>query len=310
MGGSDDQLPNATARAPRDQLALFRPQVSGASPARLRFSIPLGLHGAGNARRRLLHLIRRCCSSPTTTDHMSAHVPEDNWRSTADLALQDPRRRTSSPAESVSLRLAPTYRPASCVRPPRTNEGSGAGTLITRPRLRLIVATRRSATVANLTWARTTEERIGITAPSRFAPSRPQSPAPSGRDVVWGLQRPSTDSWPLPTTGFHPAAAGRRKGRPKAHPAGTRSALPATRCSRHPRPAVERSRRPQDSSDGRADHAISVRTQSAESAESPQIGQPRPSLASSAQRRTGSSGASFSDHRRQSKAADQFDNYR
>src|SRR4051794_26959107 len=41
-------------------------------------------------------------------------------------------------------------------------------------------------------------------------------------------------------TGFHPAVAGRGKGGPQAHPAGTRSALPATRCSRPPRPAVER----------------------------------------------------------------------
>ncbi len=40
---------------------------------------------------------------------------------------------------------------------------------------------------------------------------------------------------------LRPAAAGRGKGGPKAHPAGTRSALPATRCSRHPRPAWERS---------------------------------------------------------------------
>jgi hypothetical protein len=76
---------------------------------------------------------------------------------------------------------------------------------------------------------------------------------------------------PDPHNRIFPAAAGRGKGGPQAHPEGTRNALPATRCSRQPRPAVERSRRPQDSSDGPADHAISVRTQSAES---PQIGQP------------------------------------
>ncbi len=46
-------------------------------------------------------------------------------------------------------------------------------------------------------------------------------------------RHPSTYSSPLLTTGFDPAAAGRGKGGPQAHPAGTRSALPATRCSRH-----------------------------------------------------------------------------
>lgn len=47
--------------------------------------------------------------------------------------------------------------------------------------------------------------------------------------------------WPLPATGCTPAAAGRGKGGPQAHPAGTRGALPATRWSRHPRSAGKRS---------------------------------------------------------------------
>ena len=78
----------------------------------------------------------------------------------------------------------------------------------------------------------------------RFAPLQPPIPTAPGGDVTWGLR-----GWPhtpgrSPTTGFHLAAVGRGKGGPQAHPEGTRSALPATRCGRNPRPAVERSRRP------------------------------------------------------------------
>src|SRR5688572_6677298 len=62
----------------------------------------------------------------------------------------------------------------------------------------------------------------------------------------------------------NPAETGRVKGGPKAHPAGTGSALRATRPSRHPRPAVERRCRPEQDREG-------VRILCHESAASPQI---------------------------------------
>jgi hypothetical protein len=98
---------------------------------------------------------------------------------------------------------------------------------------------------ATMTHRRRTAQSRGTIRPHalRGRPGR----GDSGTSSAQSLRPPgqSTHSRPLSTTGSHPAATSRGKGGPQAHPAGTLSALPATRRSRHPRPAADRCRRHQ-----------------------------------------------------------------
>ena len=154
--------------------------------ARVRFPIPLGLHGARNA-----HV--NCCTSSAgaaVRRRRRTTCPPTYRRTTGGplrIRLSRPSRpRKSPPVESALLGSAATPHQTGRLRtaaPSHDRRDPVAVTFIKRPRLRFIVHPLMRPT----SHAADGGKRVGMTTTSRFTPHPAPVPTTRGRDMTWGL---------------------------------------------------------------------------------------------------------------------------